>query len=239
MRAALRASSLSTDPTYYQRYDTGQISDILLMDDFLLRFATCTTPGDAATCQFKTAIEGLIVGLLSIGTLFGALLGAPLADRLGRRWAMTTECGIFTIGVLIQVTAFQAWYQVAIGRFIAGLGVGGLSAAVPLYQVSISEVFLPDTRADKTFVCQTGRDRTKSHSRYFDCNLPALHHRWYPCRLLHLHRNQGNRQLWKLEDCYCHRSGIQHLLGSSHSLHARISKMATTTRSKRGGSSLY
>lgn len=45
------------------------------MDDFLLRFATCTTPGDVATCEFKRAIEGLIVGLLSIGTLFGALLG--------------------------------------------------------------------------------------------------------------------------------------------------------------------
>lgn len=56
-------------------YDTGQISDILLMDDFLLRFATCSTAGVVDTCKFKTAIEGLIVGLLSIGTLFGALLG--------------------------------------------------------------------------------------------------------------------------------------------------------------------
>jgi len=104
------------------------------MEDFLLRFATCATPGVVDTCRFKTAIEGLIVGLLSIGTLFGALIGAPLADKLGRRKAMSTECVIFTIGVLIQVTAFTAWYQVAIGRFIAGLGVGGLSAAVPLYQ---------------------------------------------------------------------------------------------------------
>jgi len=115
-------------------FDTGQISDILLMDDFLLRFATCGTPGVVATCRFKTAIEGLIVGLLSIGTLFGALIGAPLADKFGRRNAMSFECLMFCIGVVIQVTAFHAWYQVAIGRFIAGLGVGGLSAAVPLYQ---------------------------------------------------------------------------------------------------------
>lgn len=115
-------------------FDTGQISDILLMDDFLLRFAECGTPGDVATCWFPTAIEGLIVGLLSIGTLFGALIGAPIADKFGRRNAMSFECIIFTIGVIIQVTAFQAWYQVAIGRFVAGLGVGALSAAVPLYQ---------------------------------------------------------------------------------------------------------
>jgi hypothetical protein len=47
------------------------------MDDFLLRFAKCTTPGDASTCSFSVVREGLIVSLLSIGTLFGALFGAP------------------------------------------------------------------------------------------------------------------------------------------------------------------
>lgn len=58
-------------------YDTGQISDILLMDDFLLRFATCSTPGDASSCKFSKVREGSIVALLSIGTLLGALIGAP------------------------------------------------------------------------------------------------------------------------------------------------------------------
>lgn len=59
------------------QYDTGQISDILLMPDFLQRFATCTDPSDSSTCAFSTVREGLIVGLLSIGTLIGALVGAP------------------------------------------------------------------------------------------------------------------------------------------------------------------
>ncbi|KAJ7930474.1 general substrate transporter [Mycena leptocephala] len=56
-------------------YDTGQISDILLMDDFLLRFANCTSPGDVSTCAFSNVRAGLIVALLSIGTT---------ADFLGR-----------------------------------------------------------------------------------------------------------------------------------------------------------
>ena len=47
------------------------------MDDFLLRFATCSTPGVVSTCAFSTVREGLIVSLLSIGTLAGALIGAP------------------------------------------------------------------------------------------------------------------------------------------------------------------
>lgn len=58
-------------------YDTGQISDILLMDDFKLRFASCTNALDASTCEWTVVRSGLIVSLLSIGTLAGALAGAP------------------------------------------------------------------------------------------------------------------------------------------------------------------
>ncbi|KAH7912110.1 general substrate transporter [Hygrophoropsis aurantiaca] len=117
-------------------YDTGQISDILLMDDFLLRFATCSTPGVASTCSFSVVREGLIVSLLSIGTLVGALAGAPTADYLGRRYAMSVECVVFIIGVIVQISAATVWQQFAVGRFISGLGVGSLSAAVPMVNFS-------------------------------------------------------------------------------------------------------
>lgn len=115
-------------------YDTGQISDILLMDDFLLRFATCTNPTDASTCAFTVVREGLIVSLLSIGTLFGALFGAPTADYLGRKKAMSVECCVFIVGVVIQLASDEVWQQFAVGRLISGLAVGALSAAVPMYQ---------------------------------------------------------------------------------------------------------
>ncbi|KAG5735436.1 High-affinity glucose transporter ght2 [Termitomyces sp. T112] len=126
-------------------YDTGQISDILLMDDFLVRFATCSTPGVASTCHFSTARAGLIVSLLSIGTLVGALLGAPIADFLGRRYAMVVECILFIIGVIIQITATNAWQQFGMGRWVSGLGVGALSAAVPMYQAETAPARLRGT----------------------------------------------------------------------------------------------
>jgi SP family sugar:H+ symporter-like MFS transporter len=47
------------------------------MSDFKLRFAHCSTTGDATSCEFSRVREGLIVSLLSIGTLIGALFGAP------------------------------------------------------------------------------------------------------------------------------------------------------------------
>jgi MFS transporter, SP family, sugar:H+ symporter len=113
-------------------YDTGQISDMLLMDDFKLRFATCTDSLDPQSCEFSDVRAGLIVSLLSIGTLAGALAGAEVADFLGRRWAIISESILFSVGLVIQMTAFTVWQQVAVGRFVAGMGVGALSAVVPM-----------------------------------------------------------------------------------------------------------
>ncbi|KAJ1023439.1 hypothetical protein NDA16_003056 [Ustilago loliicola] len=115
-------------------WDTGQISGLLEMDDFRARFATIDSPGSAGGKTWNPWIEGVVVSLLSVGTAIGVLIGAPLADKFGRRWAMVVECIVFDIGVIIQVTSFTAWYQVAIGRLVTGLGVGALSSAVPLYQ---------------------------------------------------------------------------------------------------------
>jgi MFS transporter, SP family, sugar:H+ symporter len=61
-------------------FDTGQISDILIMDDFRRRFGSCTNYSVASTCEFSNVRAGLIVALLSIGTLAGALAGAMYAD---------------------------------------------------------------------------------------------------------------------------------------------------------------
>ena len=64
------APSINYDLTciVFSGYDTGQISDILLMDDFRQRFGQLHPDGSYA---FSNAREGLIVGMLSIGTLLG------------------------------------------------------------------------------------------------------------------------------------------------------------------------
>ena len=46
-----------------------------------------------------------IVSILSAGTFFGALLSAPVADNLGRRWGMIFNTVVFTFGVILQTTA--------------------------------------------------------------------------------------------------------------------------------------
>ncbi|KAK2745863.1 hexose transporter hxt1 [Myotisia sp. PD_48] len=114
-------------------YDTGQISGILEMQNFLVRFSEKKPGGEEF--HFSNVRAGLIVAMLSVGTLIGALIAGPVADRIGRKWSISAWCIVLHIGLIVQMTAESPkWYQVVVGRWIAGLGVGSLSLLVPLYQ---------------------------------------------------------------------------------------------------------
>ncbi|PYH43342.1 sugar porter family MFS transporter [Aspergillus saccharolyticus JOP 1030-1] len=113
-------------------YDTGQISGFLAMPNFLQRFGERHSNG---TYYFSNVRSGLIVALLSIGTLIGALIAAPIADRIGRKWSISAWSAMVCVGVTVQISSPTGkWYQVAMGRWVAGLGVGALSLLVPMYQ---------------------------------------------------------------------------------------------------------
>ncbi|KAJ9619529.1 hexose transporter hxt5 [Taxawa tesnikishii (nom. ined.)] len=115
-------------------YDTVRSNlRVLEMPDFLARFADSTDP-ETGKPAFSNGRSGTIVGLLSIGTLLGAIVGAPIADRFGRRASIVFWCIIFCVGVIVQITTTTTWYQIALGRWVAGLGVGGLSVLTPMYQ---------------------------------------------------------------------------------------------------------
>ncbi|KAL4870027.1 hypothetical protein BDV12DRAFT_166908 [Aspergillus spectabilis] len=112
-------------------YSTGQISGFTTMNDFKVRFAERQPNGEYV---FSNVRNGLIVGLLSIGTMIGALIAAPLADRVGRKMSITFWSVIHIVGIIIQIATDSNWVQVAMGRWVAGLGVGALSSVVPMYQ---------------------------------------------------------------------------------------------------------
>lgn len=113
-------------------YDTGQISGFQVMGNYLHRYGQLDAKGQWA---FSTTRAGVIVGMLSIGTLIGALVGAPVADFVGRKWSITIWCVVLIIGIIVQMTSPDGhWYQMVVGRWVTGLGVGGCSLLVPMYQ---------------------------------------------------------------------------------------------------------
>ncbi|KAI1494342.1 high affinity glucose transporter ght1 [Biscogniauxia mediterranea] len=116
-------------------YDTGQISSMLLFEDFVDRFAQEQPDG---TREWEPIIKSLLVSLMSIGTLIGALSGAYSADWWGRRKSMSLGVVVFIIGNIIQITSMRSWVHMTVGRFVAGLGVGNLSVGVPMFQSECS-----------------------------------------------------------------------------------------------------
>jgi hypothetical protein len=148
-----------------------ELSDI---QDFLRRFAQQN--GDSY--KFSNVREGLIVGLLSIGCLIGSLLAAPFSDKIGRRLSMILGCIVFYVGNTIQITTFNAWYQLAIGRLICGLSVGALSGII----------FHNSTdHSPRPSLCF--RNCSQADSRIHGRNIPTIRNNGYIDIILHQSRN--------------------------------------------------
>lgn len=113
-------------------YDTGQISGFLTMTNYLQRYGT---PNGHGGYSFSDVRSGLLVGLLAIGTLIGSLCAAGTADFFGRKYSISIWCVVMIIGLIVQIsTPADVWYQMVIGRWVTGLGIGGCSLLVPMYQ---------------------------------------------------------------------------------------------------------
>lgn len=81
----------------------------------------------------------LITSILSAGTFFGALIAGDVSDFIGRKYTIVIGCGIYIVGVIIQIATSpgSALGLIVAGRLIAGIGVGFESAIVILYMSEI------------------------------------------------------------------------------------------------------
>ncbi|CAO3684237.1 unnamed protein product [Umbelopsis vinacea] len=111
-------------------YDTGVISGVLSMKNFV----EYMTNGEDA---FTSLQSSTIVSTLLAGCFVGALLSGILCERLGRKRSILAGCIIFILGAAIQ-TGATGYVMICVGRPFAGVGIGILSMAVPLYQSELA-----------------------------------------------------------------------------------------------------
>lgn len=117
-------------------WDTGTISGFVNMTDFKARFGTWNPA--TSTFDLTDVKTGLIVSIFNIGCAIGGFTMGRLGDTYGRRGGLRLAVLVYVIGIVLQITSFQAWYQYFIGRIVAGLGVGGLSVLSPTLISEIS-----------------------------------------------------------------------------------------------------
>lgn len=96
-------------------YDTGVISGVLVV-----------IGSDLDKKPLSSSDKEVITALCAAGALIGAIFAGVTADKYGRRPAIWFASVLFTIGALIQASAFTM-VQMAVGRFVIGLGVGSAS----------------------------------------------------------------------------------------------------------------
>jgi sugar porter (SP) family MFS transporter len=112
-------------------YDSGYINGVLGAPLFV---NAVEGPGHT---KIRESYTSLIVSILSAGTFFGALIAGDLADMIGRRPTIIGGCAIYLVGVVIQMFAAEGLALIVVGRVIAGVGVGFVSAIIILYMSEI------------------------------------------------------------------------------------------------------
>ncbi|MGO9419560.1 MFS transporter [Roseiarcus sp.] len=104
-------------------YDQGVISGALT--------------GIKSTFALSPFIVEVVTSWVTLGALFGALVGGELADSMGRKRTVLIAGVLFTLGAAIQAFA-PATMVLVTGRLIIGAGVGVAAVAAPLYAAELA-----------------------------------------------------------------------------------------------------
>ncbi|TFJ82553.1 hypothetical protein NSK_006137 [Nannochloropsis salina CCMP1776] len=113
-------------------YDIGGSGGTFEMAGFR-RFFGWPALGDKSDPAWVANQQGWITAMFSLGCIVGSLPSGFLTDFMGRKRCIIFLSFVFTVGAVIQLV--PSGYQMLLaGRFISGVGVGGLSMAATLYQ---------------------------------------------------------------------------------------------------------
>ncbi|KAK6930716.1 Major facilitator, sugar transporter-like [Dillenia turbinata] len=87
--------------------------------------------------KITEAQEEVLIGILSIVSLFGSLVGGRTSDAIGRKWTMALAAVVFQTGALVMTVA-PSFDILMVGRLLAGLGIGLGGMIAPVYIAEIS-----------------------------------------------------------------------------------------------------
>ena len=100
----------------------------MIVDGYDVQIIGVAAAGIKEALSLEPTVLGLIITAGQVGVILGAVLLAPLADRVGRKWLMVGSCVLF--GLFSFATAFATdATQLIVLRVLAGLGLGSIGPA--------------------------------------------------------------------------------------------------------------
>ncbi|KAF2015638.1 general substrate transporter [Aaosphaeria arxii CBS 175.79] len=119
-------------------YNQSGVGGLLSLKDWNAHFPEINVvDAEGADRRTKSTKQGAVVATFTLGALVGSLGCTWIGDPLGRRKVICLAAVLTLIGEILQCTSFQL-AQFVVGRFILGLGIGALSATVPVWQSECS-----------------------------------------------------------------------------------------------------
>ncbi|EGY13898.1 high-affinity glucose transporter RGT2 [Verticillium dahliae VdLs.17] len=100
-------------------------------------YQTAVMSGLLGTPYFIEFHKALMTSILACGVLVGALVAGDMADTFGRRKNVILGSLVLCVGNALQMCAEHHVVLFVLGRLIAGLGLGFISAVIVMY---ISEI---------------------------------------------------------------------------------------------------
>ncbi|KAL6887633.1 general substrate transporter [Trichoderma longibrachiatum] len=116
-------------------YDQGVMGGILTLPVFLNQFPDINPDAavDASDASQRSTYQGIAVASYNLGCFIGAIITIFIGNPLGRRRMIFLGTAIMIIGAILQASAFTLEHFI-IGRIITGLGNGGNTSTVPMWQ---------------------------------------------------------------------------------------------------------
>ncbi|KAF4507548.1 hypothetical protein G6O67_004037 [Ophiocordyceps sinensis] len=119
-------------------YDQGVMGGLLTLPVFLQQFPDINDKdpaiaNDHALQSNRSTYQGIAIASYNLGCFIGAVIAIFIGNPLGRRRIIFLGTVIMVIGAVLQASAFNLEHFI-IGRIITGLGNGGNTSTVPMWQ---------------------------------------------------------------------------------------------------------
>ncbi|KAJ1731147.1 Bifunctional purine biosynthesis protein PurH [Coemansia biformis] len=97
------------------------------------------TSGFPSCIPMNKTLWGLVVGLTPLGAWAGSMLSGLAADRFGRKRTLVYNNAFYVVGALLAGTTTSV-AQLAIARFVSGIGCGVAANVVSTYNSEVSTI---------------------------------------------------------------------------------------------------
>lgn len=116
-------------------YDQGVMGGILTLPIFLAQFPQINpeAEGQSSSASDRSTYQGIAVASYNLGCFIGAVITIFIGNPLGRRRMIFIGTAIMVVGAALQASAYSLEHFI-IGRIITGLGNGGNTSTVPMWQ---------------------------------------------------------------------------------------------------------